>query len=955
MFPSSQISLVSVEHVYVPVQNAMFVQEPVFDTTRPSNAFLAFLARDLCVGVYNSHDSDRVHQNQDGSIQIIFPDGTQVTELPMHMKIEQIFLILLSLRDALDLCNSELLQSMLYMRRMLSMERAIINAYSIPRFLVGNAGSESIKVEQMTVGNETLTLQFGSYSNFIGAHFWNFQEDYMISTYNDNNRQINTDILYRIGEADGISTYTPRLLLFDKKENLGSLRTTGYLYDLSPDPLSNDFSLKQDSFQSWEKVEVIKEQRKPRRRFLQNLLEEQDIDPDRDLEDDLLLEIKESDTSEGGSYNPLQQPLQNNPKSSLSNLTWSDIYIPHLHPRSPILFSSQSLTLDSAQIFQAFDRGRQLLSVGQSYGSGSSSLNRVDEDANERIEEGIRHYAEECDRLRSAVAIIDADEIWGAVAAGVLEMVADEVPKIDILAFPALRRKDSDDNAIQTEEGKSEEIENIQEKGKQDEEKDNKLSDNSQKSNIQTKQDQQFEQLIDAPNVQQQSYADFLEKFAAQYTFSRTLAALNDIASVIVPLSSFHWSQHYTRNWQMRIPHFNSSLPLHSSAILAQVVELYTLPFRINPQPIFNSYQQYLPVEMLLSELVPRPSMKISGAALAFPLSANNLNTISSDIQFQSSNAAISNVQSFLTKTYDKAPVSTLLSLKDTLLAAAREKGMIPSSSRSNPILQAQERLQRIFPLPSASNDFDPNRVQPSLHPLTKYTRSIWPPYPGRNLWAGDKYDNVSSNLQNLNVFSGHLFGKGSQLTIEEEREIRTKPSYAEHITLKSDMLQEQEMRGNEDERRSIQKGDSEKIDNRDSLMQQIINSSFNRRASSSSALPHINATRSHLETFLSTTPCMNKRGMTLFSQHQNIPITFPALASSQSLGSQEKEKRRRLKGCRTLIRAHCSPSLAIPLQVLGDTLQAHKYSGFVTGTMSKEDETDPILFLRDSAEAYIE
>lgn len=66
----------------------------------------------------------------------------------------------------------------------------------------------------------------------------------MISTYNDNNRQINTDILYRIGEADGISTYTPRLLLFDKKENLGSLRTTGYLYDLSPDPLSNDFSLK---------------------------------------------------------------------------------------------------------------------------------------------------------------------------------------------------------------------------------------------------------------------------------------------------------------------------------------------------------------------------------------------------------------------------------------------------------------------------------------------------------------------------------------------------------------------------------------------------------------------------------------------------------------------------------------------------------------------------------------
>ncbi|KAA6377018.1 MAG: hypothetical protein EZS28_027455 [Streblomastix strix] len=138
MFSSSQISLVSAEQVCVPVQNAMVVQEPVFDTKRPSNAFLAFLARDLCVGVYNSHDSDRVHQNQDGSIQIIFPDGSQVTELPMHMKVEQVFLILLNLRDALDICNSELLQSMLYMRRILSMGRAIVNTYSLPRFLVGS-------------------------------------------------------------------------------------------------------------------------------------------------------------------------------------------------------------------------------------------------------------------------------------------------------------------------------------------------------------------------------------------------------------------------------------------------------------------------------------------------------------------------------------------------------------------------------------------------------------------------------------------------------------------------------------------------------------------------------------------------------------------------------------------------------------------------------------------------
>lgn len=76
---------------------------------------------------------------------------------------------------------------------------------------------------------EIVTLQFGHYSNYIGAHFWNLQElsfDYtgVIKT------EVNHDILYREGRTTTTEiTYTPRLLLADLKGSLKTLREGGGL------------------------------------------------------------------------------------------------------------------------------------------------------------------------------------------------------------------------------------------------------------------------------------------------------------------------------------------------------------------------------------------------------------------------------------------------------------------------------------------------------------------------------------------------------------------------------------------------------------------------------------------------------------------------------------------------------------------------------------------------------
>lgn len=82
---------------------------------------------------------------------------------------------------------------------------------------------------------EIVTVQVGSFANFIGSHFWNFQDELLglaSEPSNDplfKNNSLNMDVLYRTGENhEGILTYTPRLVSVDYQGSLGSLSSRGY-------------------------------------------------------------------------------------------------------------------------------------------------------------------------------------------------------------------------------------------------------------------------------------------------------------------------------------------------------------------------------------------------------------------------------------------------------------------------------------------------------------------------------------------------------------------------------------------------------------------------------------------------------------------------------------------------------------------------------------------------------
>ena len=73
-----------------------------------------------------------------------------------------------------------------------------------------------------------LTLQFGDYAHYIGAHFWNAQDELAGPAYTqpDGSREVSHDALYRAGE-DASGRAKERAL------KLGVAVGAGYMYETS--------------------------------------------------------------------------------------------------------------------------------------------------------------------------------------------------------------------------------------------------------------------------------------------------------------------------------------------------------------------------------------------------------------------------------------------------------------------------------------------------------------------------------------------------------------------------------------------------------------------------------------------------------------------------------------------------------------------------------------------------
>ncbi|CAN4108870.1 unnamed protein product [Withania somnifera] len=255
---------------------------------------------------------------------------------------------------------------------------------------------------------EIVTIQVGNYANFIGSHFWNFQDELLglaeipESDQVFKNHTLDMDVLYRTGETQqGLLTYTPRMVSINFQGSLGSVSSRGSLY--------NQIPAKSLDVMTW-KGRVTTHASEPLRRnlFLQSLSKEEqetmgkanDLD---NVNNNSQAEIQDKDIVES-----LESDVQ----------YWTDFSKVHYHPQS--LYELSGLWVD----IQDFDN----------YGLGKEAFCRHH---GEEIDDRLRFFIEECDHIQGIQCILDDSGGFSGVSAMFLESVADEYPNVPVLLYNA--------------------------------------------------------------------------------------------------------------------------------------------------------------------------------------------------------------------------------------------------------------------------------------------------------------------------------------------------------------------------------------------------------------------------------------------------------------------------------------------------------------------------------------
>ncbi|XP_057449490.1 uncharacterized protein LOC130740806 isoform X2 [Lotus japonicus] len=250
---------------------------------------------------------------------------------------------------------------------------------------------------------EIVTLQIGDFANFIGSHFWNFQDE-LLGLAGDPNADsvfkspdLNMDVLYRSGETQGINTYTPRLVSINLRGSLGSMSSRGTLYkEVSP-----------TTCVTWTgRVSTESSQTHKRNLFLQRLNEEEE-------NMSLANEISGTDNGSQSEYqdNDIVECLENGVKF------WTDYSKVHYHPQS--LHELNGIWTDAEE----FDN----------YGIGRESFAWASQ--GEEISDRLRFFVEECDNIQGFQFVVDDSGGFSAVAAEFLENIADEYPNTPVLLY----------------------------------------------------------------------------------------------------------------------------------------------------------------------------------------------------------------------------------------------------------------------------------------------------------------------------------------------------------------------------------------------------------------------------------------------------------------------------------------------------------------------------------------
>ncbi|KAG8478309.1 hypothetical protein CXB51_028035 [Gossypium anomalum] len=231
---------------------------------------------------------------------------------------------------------------------------------------------------------EIVTVQVGSFANFIGSHFWNFQDEMLglaADPYGDpvfKTQSLNMDVIYRTGEThQGTTTYTPRLLSIDFQGSLGSVSSKGTLY--------GEGSNEPSEVVTWAgHVSTHASEPQKKNLFLQSLYqEEQDA--------------------------PLTNGINGEAKDSQHEIQDTDIS----------LYEVNGLWMDAKQ----FDN----------YGIGRDVF--MENLRGEEICDKLRFFVEECDHIQGFQFIVDDSGGFCPLAADFLESVSDEYTNTPVLLY----------------------------------------------------------------------------------------------------------------------------------------------------------------------------------------------------------------------------------------------------------------------------------------------------------------------------------------------------------------------------------------------------------------------------------------------------------------------------------------------------------------------------------------
>uniref|UniRef100_A0A0E0GBH0 DML1/Misato tubulin domain-containing protein n=1 Tax=Oryza nivara TaxID=4536 RepID=A0A0E0GBH0_ORYNI len=237
---------------------------------------------------------------------------------------------------------------------------------------------------------EAVTVQVGGFANYVGSHFWNFQDE-LLGLADDpdadpvfKNDALDMDVLYRSGEMhQGIPTYCPRLV------SVGSR--------VHPVISVRPVLLQISSI-------VTRSVSKPHGRnlFLQSLVEE-----------------GQNPSTSNGASNSQKSVEDKDLIDCLENGVnfWTDYSKVQYHPQS--LYELHGSWTD----FDKFDN----------YGSAQEVVS--DWSQIEEMNERLRFFVEECDHIQGIQFIVDDSGGFSSVAAQFLENIADDYTNTPVLLY----------------------------------------------------------------------------------------------------------------------------------------------------------------------------------------------------------------------------------------------------------------------------------------------------------------------------------------------------------------------------------------------------------------------------------------------------------------------------------------------------------------------------------------